>query len=102
MLLKTGKYSWGDGMNSSEDNSSFKSFSVKGSFLFIQIDAKTTLKRHKSISKRLAKTTAAQLARFEILGDGEGVHWPLLDEDISADFLINYEKYQANNSKKAA
>lgn len=35
-------------------------------------------------SWRLANATAVQRNRFEIIGDGEGVHWPGLDEDISA------------------
>jgi hypothetical protein len=35
-------------------------------------------------SWRLAQATAAQRKRFKIIGDGEGVHWPDIDEDISA------------------
>lgn len=35
-------------------------------------------------SWRLANATAAQRRRFEIIGSGEGVHWPEIDEDISA------------------
>lgn len=35
-------------------------------------------------SWRLANATPAQRDRFEIIGTGEGVHWPDLDEDISA------------------
>lgn len=35
-------------------------------------------------SWRLADATPAQRQRFEILGSGEGVHWPDIDEDISA------------------
>jgi len=35
-------------------------------------------------SWRLANATPAQRNRFELIGDGEGVHWPDLDEDISA------------------
>lgn len=35
-------------------------------------------------SWRLADATPAQRQRFEILGTGEGVHWPDIDEDISA------------------
>ena len=35
-------------------------------------------------SWRLANATAAQRGRFEIIGTGEGVHWPDVDEDISA------------------
>jgi hypothetical protein len=35
-------------------------------------------------SWRLANATPAQRNRFEIIGAGEGVHWPDIDEDISA------------------
>ncbi|HBY94875.1 MAG TPA: DUF2442 domain-containing protein [Chloroflexi bacterium] len=35
-------------------------------------------------SWRLAEATPEQRARYEIIGDGEGVHWPDIDEDISA------------------
>ena len=35
-------------------------------------------------SWRLAAATPAQRKRFEIIGSGEGVHWPDIDEDISA------------------
>ena len=35
-------------------------------------------------SWRLASATPAQRSRFEIIGTGEGVHWPEIDEDISA------------------
>ena len=30
----------------------------------------------------------AQLREYEILGDGEGVHWPELDEDMSIEGLL--------------
>ena len=35
-------------------------------------------------SWRLANATPAQRNRFEFIGSGEGVHWPDIDEDISA------------------
>ena len=35
-------------------------------------------------SWRLANATPAQRSHFEIIGTGEGVHWPEVDEDISA------------------
>jgi hypothetical protein len=35
-------------------------------------------------SWRLSEATPAQRNRFEILGNGQGVHWKELDEDISA------------------
>lgn len=35
-------------------------------------------------SWRLSGATPAQRSHFEMIGSGEGVHWPDLDEDISA------------------
>ena len=35
-------------------------------------------------SWRLSNATPAQRQQFEIIGDGHGVHWPDIDEDISA------------------
>jgi hypothetical protein len=39
-------------------------------------------------SWRLASATAAQRRHFEIIGSGEEVHWPDIDEDISARGLL--------------
>ena len=35
-------------------------------------------------SWRLMKATPAQRKHFEIIGGGEGAHWPDIDEDLSA------------------
>lgn len=32
---------------------------------------------------RLLRATAKQRARYTLIGDGEGIHWPGVDEDIS-------------------
>jgi hypothetical protein len=37
---------------------------------------------------RLAKATAKQLQNCELLGDGEGIHWPDIDEDLSVAGLL--------------
>lgn len=37
---------------------------------------------------RLRDATAAQRAHCEILGDGAGIHWPDLDEDLSVTGLL--------------
>ncbi len=34
-------------------------------------------------SWRLSEATPAQRSNFEIIGNGEGAHWPDIDEDIS-------------------
>jgi hypothetical protein len=37
---------------------------------------------------RLAHGTAAERARWRFIGEGEGIHWPDLDEDISIEGLL--------------
>lgn len=37
---------------------------------------------------RLANARPSERAEFELLGDGEGIHWPLVDEDLSVEGLL--------------
>ena len=37
---------------------------------------------------RLANATKSQLEKHELLGDGEGIHWPEIDEDLSVAGLL--------------
>lgn len=39
-------------------------------------------------SWRLSDATPAQRERYEIIGDGQGIHWPDVDEDISAEGML--------------
>ena len=40
-------------------------------------------------SWRLSEATPAQRANWELIGDGHGIHWPDIDEDLSADGMLN-------------
>ena len=40
-------------------------------------------------SWRLSEATPAQRANWEIIGDGQGIHWPDIDEDISAEGMLH-------------
>ncbi|MBI1872758.1 MAG: DUF2442 domain-containing protein [Acidobacteria bacterium] len=40
-------------------------------------------------SWRLSEATPAQRAKWQLIGDGHGVHWPDIDEDISAEGMLN-------------
>ena len=42
-----------------------------------------------SWSWRLSRATAAQRANVRLIGDGEGAHWPDLDEDISVQGMLH-------------
>ena len=37
---------------------------------------------------RLSNATRSQLESYELLGDGEGIHWPEIDEDLSIEGLL--------------
>ncbi len=37
---------------------------------------------------RLRHATAAKLANYRLIGDGVGIHWPDLDEDLSVQGLL--------------
>lgn len=39
-------------------------------------------------SWRLSDATAAERQNFQILGDGQGAHWPDVDEDISVGGML--------------
>ena len=38
---------------------------------------------------RLSDATPAQRANWTLIGDGHGVHWPDVDEDLSVDGMLN-------------
>ena len=40
-------------------------------------------------SWRLANATPEQRKNFQIIGNGQGVHWPDVDEDISANGMLD-------------
>jgi hypothetical protein len=40
-------------------------------------------------SSRLSDATPSQRANWELIGDGHGVHWPDVDEDISAEGMLS-------------
>lgn len=88
--------------SSLEDKEKLKDFWIEGAYLCLKTLKGKIIKRHKSISSRLACATSDELQTFEILGDGIGIHWPKLDEDLSAAFLIYPEKFNVIFKKRAA
>jgi len=40
-------------------------------------------------SWRLSEATPAQRRNFRIVGDGQGIHWPDVDEDISVEGMLH-------------
>ncbi len=52
------------------------------------VDGKPVERRLGTVSKRLASAPREALEMFEISPSGYGIHWPLLDEDLSIDGLL--------------
>lgn len=57
-------------------------------FLVISVDGETKRFHLKKISLVLEKASDEERNNFEISPSGYGIHWPLLDEDISIDGLL--------------
>lgn len=56
--------------------------------LIVSLDDGRVLSAPLAWFPRLMQATAEQLADFELLGQGEGIHWPSVDEDISVAALL--------------
>ena len=57
-------------------------------FLVITIDGEAKKFPLREISPILEKASEEERNNFEISPSGYGIHWPLLDEDISIDGLL--------------
>lgn len=56
--------------------------------MLITLNTKAILHQRLSSYKRLQNATKDQLNNYELIGTGTGIHWDLLDEDLSLkDFL---------------
>ncbi len=60
----------------------------KGDFMVLTIDAKKKKFKVSEISSVLHQASEQEKNTFEISPSGYGIHWPLLDEDLSVDGLL--------------
>lgn len=59
-----------------------------GDLFEITVDGATKRFQLKKISPLLEKASEIERNTFEVSPSGYGIHWPLLDEDISIDGLL--------------
>lgn len=52
------------------------------------------------VSKPLAEATATERETYELSPSGYGIHWPLIDEDLSIDGLLGL-KHTPSKAKAA-
>lgn len=57
-------------------------------FLILTMDNQTLKLKLKDISRKLLKATEQERKDFKISPSGYGIHWRLLDEDLSVNGLL--------------
>ena len=60
----------------------------EGNFLVLTIDGEEKRFTLKGISSALEKATYEERNTYEVSPSGYGIHWPLIDEDISIDGML--------------
>lgn len=69
--------------------------------VLIVLNTKAVLHQHLSAYKRLKSVDSSALLQYELIDNGTGIHWPLLDEDLSLKgFLRDKLRNPAINSKE--
>lgn len=71
--------------------------------LILRVDGKQYTFSLADISKKLADAPIAEREKYEISPSGYGIHWPLIDEDLSIDGLlgIKHKRIQTKESISA-
>ena len=75
--------------------------SIEKGILRLTVDGKAIQYELKDISPLLANAKDEDLKIFKISPSGYGIHWPLIDEDISVDALIGIV-HKPNKINKSA
>lgn len=78
-----------------------KDISVKNRKLSLEIDGQRHTFELDDVSKLLATASAEEAANFEVSPSGYGIHWPLIDEDISIDGLLGVQHSPSSERKSA-
>ena len=73
----------------------------QGSKLVVHVDGHCVEKELSTLSERLLHASAEERKRFEISPSGYGIHWPLIDEDLSIDGLLGIAHTPETQKKSA-
>lgn len=75
-----------------------KKIIFRGENLVLQVDGQKYIFKISSISKKLAKASKVEREKYEVSPSGYGIHWQLIDEDLSIDGLLGI-KHKLINKK---
>ena len=68
----------------------------------IYLNTKAVLSQNISSYKLLKGAEKTQLLQYELIGGGVGIHWPLLDEDLSLKGVLQDELRKVVKSDKGS
>lgn len=70
--------------------------------LHISIDGVAHIFALADISPRLLAASSEERERYEISPSGYGIHWPLIDEDLSIDSLLGIKRLPMSGKGRIA
>jgi len=79
-----------------------KKISFVGDTMKVLVDGKEHSFSLNEISKRLLMAAPHEREHFEISPSGYGIHWPLIDEDLSIDGLLGITHNPTSKHAKAS
>jgi hypothetical protein len=68
--------------------------------MFLLIDGKEHVFQISQISEKLLHANKIEREKYEISPSGYGIHWPLIDEDISIDGLLGITTQPSKRNNK--
>ncbi len=74
---------------------------IEAGMLSLLVDGKFIEHSLETLSPLLAQATSQEQSVFEISPSGYGIHWPLIDEDISVDGLLGIVHQPLQHKKSA-
>lgn len=72
----------------------------KENIMYIKEDSKEYVFQIEKVSKKLLNASDIEKKKFEISPSGYGIHWPLLDEDISIDGLLGIKHVTSQKKRQ--
>ena len=74
---------------------------IEKGILHLIVDGNSIQREVQDVSPLLVAAKEEELNEFEVSPSGYGIHWPLIDEDISIDGLLGIVHKPSTNRKSA-
>ena len=74
----------------------------KENTMYLKVDNKEYVFQIEKISKKLLNASEIEREKYEISPSGYGLHWPLLDEDLSIDGLLGIKHAPSQKKEMVA